>query len=257
MTIRALIVDDEPLAREKLRTLLGQDPEIEIVRECGGGRAAVASILDDAPDLVFLDIQMPELDGFGVLEAVGVDRIPVVVFVTAYDEYALKAFEVHALDYLLKPFDRERFEAALTRAKRHVRSEGTGDFNERIYSLLSKLEDKQERTWLDRLVVRSGGRIYFVPVDEIDWIEAAGNYVELHAGEEAHLIRGTMKGLEGRLDPCHFVRVHRSAIVNIRRIREIQPWFRGEYMIVLQGGRQITTGGSYRNALKELLDNSA
>lgn len=254
MRIRTLIIDDEPLAREKIRMLLHSDPEIEIVGESGGGQEAANTILEETPDLVFLDIQMPQLDGFGVLQAIDAQRMPVIVFVTAYDEYALKAFEVHALDYLLKPFDRDRFQAALVRAKKQVRSERTTEVNERIFSLLSQLKEG-EAGWLDRLVVKTGGRISFVQVDEIDWIEAAGNYVELHVGQESHLVRGTMKGLEERLDPRRFVRVQRSAIVNIRRIREIQPWFSGDYLIVLEGGGEITTGQAYRTGLKALIDN--
>ncbi len=255
MQIRALIVDDEPLAREKIRTLLAGDPEIEVVRECAGGRDAVNAIREHTPDLLFLDIQMPELDGFGVLQQIGRERIPVIIFVTAYDEYALKAFEVHALDYLLKPFDRDRFETALGRAKKRVRSQRTDDLNERVVSLLTQLQERSGGDWLERLVVKTSGRIYFVSVDEIDWIEAAGNYVELHVGSRSHLVRVTMKGLEERLDPREFVRVHRSAIVNIRRIREMQPWFSGEYLLVLEGGAKVTTGQSYRPALRTLLGN--
>ena len=257
MQIRALIVDDEPLAREKIRTLLAGDPEIEVVGECAGGRDAVNAIREHTPDLLFLDIQMPELDGFGVLQQIGRERIPVIVFVTAYDEYALKAFEVHALDYLLKPFDRDRFETALGRAKKQVRSQQTDDLNERVVSLLTQLQERSEGDWLERLVVKTSGRIYFVSVDEIDWIEAAGNYVELHVGSRSHLVRMTMKGLEQRLDPRKFVRVHRSAIINIRRIREIQPWFSGEYLVVLEGGAKVNTAQSYRPALRTLLGNPA
>ncbi len=252
--IRALIVDDEPLAREKIRTLVAADGEIEVVDECGDGRAAAAAILEHDPDLVFLDVQMPEMDGFAALEAVGGERTPVVVFVTAYDEYALKAFEVRALDYLLKPFDRTRFEAALARAKERVEADRGGGLAERIDGLLGELRGEHGR-WLEHLVVKSRGRIFFVSVDEVERIEAAGNYVELHIGDDEHLVRGTLKGLEQKLDPARFIRVHRSHIVNIRRIREIHPWFNGDYRIVLQSGAEITSGGSYRDALRDLLEN--
>lgn len=256
MRIRTLIVDDEPLAREKIHTLLQDHPQIKVVGEARDGVEAVAAIRRDSPDIVFLDVQMPELDGFGVLAEVGTRSVRAVVFVTAYDEYALKAFDVHAIDYLLKPFDRERFDTALERAIEQVRGRRS-ESDERILALLAELQAAGRRDYLERLVVKSGGRIYFVPVDDIDWIEAAGNYVELHVGRTSHLIRGTMKTLEEELDPTTFARVHRSAIVNIRRIKELQPWFNGEYVIVLNSGDQVTSGGSYREALKELLENPA
>ena len=254
MTIRTLIVDDEPLAREKIRTLLAEHTEIEVVDECGDGRAAVAAILERSPDLVFLDVQMPEMDGFAVLEAVGSQRTPVVVFVTAFDEYAVKAFEVRALDYLLKPFDRGRFEAALDRAKQRVRVERGDALARRIDGLLSELRGERGR-WLEQLVVKARGRIFFVSVEEIERIEAAGNYVELHVGGDSHLVRGTLKGLEEKLDPARFVRVHRSHIISTRHIQELQPWFNGDYRIVLRSGAEITSGGSYRDTLRELLEN--
>jgi len=255
MKIRTLIVDDEPLAREKIRTLLAGDPEIELVGECGDGTAAAAAMVKKDPDLVFLDVQMPEMDGFAALEAVGGGRMPVVVFVTAFDEYALKAFEVHALDYLLKPFDRQRFSAALRRAKERIRSDRGRALGGRVEELLGELRERGERRWLEQLVVKSKGRIFFVDLDAIERIEAAGNYVELHTEEEAHLIRGTMKRLEERLDPKRFLRVHRSHIVNLQRIREVHPWFNGDYRIVMKSGAQVTTGGAYRDALSSLLDN--
>ncbi len=255
--IRVLIVDDEPLAREKIRMLLSRDAEIEVAGEYGDGRSAAEAILEQSPDLVFLDVQMPEMDGFETLRAIAGARAPVVVFVTAYDEYALRAFEVHALDYLLKPFDAQRFTAALEAAKHRVRTDRGVALGDRLQRLLGALERERGERWLKRLVVKSRGRIFFVPVDDIDWIEAAGNYVGLHVGEREHLIRATMKVLEEQLDPAGFVRVHRSYIVNIGRIRQIEPWFNGEYVITLEGGAQITSGGSYRAALKRLLKNPA
>lgn len=253
MTIRALIVDDEPLAREKIRTLLRNHPEVEVIGEPRDGLEAVEAIRLDPPDLIFLDVQMPELDGFGVLAEVGPQTVPAIVFVTAYDEYALKAFDVHAIDYLLKPFDRERFERALARAVDLIRGKPS-DTDERILALLAELQANQPRKYLERMVVKSGGRVYFVVAEDIDWIEAAGNYVELHVGDERHLIRWTMKTLGQQLDPADFLRVHRSAIVNIRRIKELQPWFNGDYVIILDTGAQITSGAAYRESLKRLLE---
>jgi two-component system LytT family response regulator len=257
MNIRALIVDDEPLAREKIRTLLADDSEIEIVGECGDGRTAADAIVEHDPDLVFLDVQMPEADGFAALEAVRDVRLPIVIFVTAYDEYALKAFDVHALDYLLKPFDRARFTAALARAKKRVHSDRHSGDRERLFDLLSEVQRMREGGWLERLVVKARGRVFFVPVDEIDWIEAAGNYVQLHVGSDSHRIRTTMKALEERLDPTRFIRVRRSAIVNISRIQQIEPWFNGEYLITFRSGAAVTSGASYREALKALMKNPA
>ncbi len=181
--------------------------------------------------------------------------MPAVVFVTAHDEYAIRAFEVQALDYLLKPFDRERFEGAMTRAKAAARAAGTARLGRRIDALLEQLDRREGPRPLRRLVVKTGGRVFFVEVDDIDWIEAAGNYVELHIGQETHLVRATMKGLEEALDPTRFMRVHRSTIVNIDRIREVQPWFNGDFVLVMATGHEIRTGRSYRDAIKSLLDN--
>lgn len=192
--IRALIVDDEPLARERIRTLLRKEPDIEVAGECGDGGRAVTAIEKERPDLVFLDVQMPEAGGFEVLEAVGAERMPAVIFVTAYDKYALRAFEVHALDYLLKPFDRQRFREALERARAHIRRAQAGELHQRLLALLGDVRPAQARR--ERLVVREGGRIFFLRVEEIDWVEAAGNYVRLHAGKRSHLLRETLAGLE-------------------------------------------------------------
>ncbi|NIR42440.1 MAG: response regulator transcription factor [Gemmatimonadetes bacterium] len=255
MSIRALIVDDEPLAREKIRTLLAEDPEVEVVAECGDGRSAAAAIVEHDPDLVFLDVQMPEVDGFTALDAVRGVRLPIVIFVTAHDEYALRAFEVHALDYLLKPFDRGRFTAALARAKERVYSDRRSADRDPVFELLDELRRERRGRWLDRLVVKARGRVFFVPANAIDWIEAAGNYVELHVGSESHLIRSTMKAMEERLDPARFLRVQRSAIVNISRIQHIEPWSSGEYLITLKSGAAVQSGASYREALKALMEN--
>ena len=251
MKIRTLIVDDEPLGRERIRALLARDPEIDVVEECPDGRRAVAAIERSRPDLVFLDVQMPEMDGFAVLEAIAGDRMPAIIFVTAYDRYAVQAFEVHALDYLLKSFDRDRFEAALERAKEEIHRSKTGVLNERLAGLLEDLQAKQKR--LTRLVVKSGGRIVFLRVDEIDWVEAADNYVRIHAGRESHLIRETLHSLEGRLNPEKFLRIHRSTLVNVDRIRELQPIFHGDYLVKLNDGTELTLSRSYREKLLEPL----
>ena len=248
--IRTLIVDDEPLARRGIRAQLDEEEDIEIVSECRNGLEAVAAIEEQSPDLVFLDVQMPELDGFGVLEAVGVDRMPVVIFVTAYDKYALRAFDVHALDYLLKPVDAERFASALQRARKQIEHHSVQDLNQRLQTFLDDVRAKQKFT--ERLVIKSGGRIFFLNVQEIDWIEAADNYVRLHVGRDSHLLRETMNHLEKRLDPDHFLRVHRSRIINIRQIKELQPLFRGEYDIMLQDGTRLESGRGYRDKLQKL-----
>lgn len=255
--IRALVVDDEPIARKGVRRELERDAEVEIVGECANGRDAVAFIRERRPDLVFLDLQMPELDGFGVVEQVGVELMPTVVFVTAFDEFALKAFELHALDYVLKPFNSERFRMALRRAKAQARQARAAELDARLVALLRDAGRAGGRAaYLERVVVKSGGRVFFLGVAEIDWIEAAGNYVRLHAGRESHLVQGTMSRLEGRLDPNVFLRVHRSAIVNITRIRELHPLFHGEYAIKLAGGKELTSGRGYRDNLQRLLENA-
>jgi two-component system, LytTR family, response regulator len=226
VTIRTLIVDDEPLARQRLRRLLEADPDIVILGECGDGQQAVTDLRQLRPDLVFLDVQMPVLDGFGVLQALGGTPLPTVIFVTAHDRYALKAFEVHALDYLLKPFDKARFGAALERAKTQVRQGSAAALDERLQELLQTVQPR--RSGPERLIVRSSGRIYFVRTEDIDWIEAAANYVRLHVGKEDHLLREGLTALEKKLDPGRFVRIHRSTIVNLERIQELQPAFHGD-----------------------------
>ncbi|HKC62748.1 MAG TPA: LytTR family DNA-binding domain-containing protein [Pyrinomonadaceae bacterium] len=252
--IRTVIVDDEPLARRGIRAQLKEEADIEIVAECGNGRDAIRVIEEQKPDLVFLDIQMPELDGFGVIEAINMKHLPAVIFVTAYDKYALRAFEVHALDYLLKPFDNERFTKALERARKQVERRSLSDLNRQLQSLIDDL--KSNRKYAERLVIKSAGRIFFLSVEEIDWIEAADNYVRLHAGRDSHLLRETMSSLEGRLDTSQFLRIHRSAIINTRRIKEFHPLFHGEYEIVLSNGTRLTSGRAYRNRLQELFGNS-
>jgi two-component system LytT family response regulator len=244
--IRTLIVDDEPLARQRLRTLLAAAPDFEIVGECGDGAEAVTAISERAPDLVFLDVQMPGLDGMGVIEELGPGRAPAFIFVTAYDRYALQAFEVQALDYLLKPFDRDRFAKALDRARAAVRRD-PADNGQQLRALIEEMVPN--RKYLDRVLIKSGNRVVFLKVEEIDWVEAAGNYLRLHVGRETHLLRETMNALESRLDPAKFLRIHRSTIVNIDRIQEFHPLFHGDYAVLLRDGVQLTLSRGYRQKL--------
>jgi two-component system, LytTR family, response regulator len=250
MTIRAVIVDDEPLARRRIRALLAEATDVVIVAECANGREAIEAIDESPPDLLFLDIQMPELDGFDVLHAIGVGRVPVVIFVTAFDQFALRAFEAHALDYLLKPFDDERFAAALERARERIRQQG-GDLDRRLRSLLEEV--RGERRYLQRLVVPVGHRSVFIRTEEIDWIEADRNYIRLHVDGRSYLLRENLGHIESTLDPARFCRIHRSTIVNVDRIKAVESLFRGEYLVVLNDGTKLTSGRSYRRKLHALL----
>ena len=249
--IRVLLVDDEPLARGMLREMLQDEPDAVIVGESVNGREALEAIRTHQPDLLFLDVQMPELGGFEVLDALDKDRMPYVIFVTAYDQYAVRAFEVHALDYLLKPFDRDRFDLSWQRAKAQMMRDRNGGSDQRILALLEEL--KAGPKYLERLVIKAAGRIYFLETSEIDWIGAEGNYVSVHSGKKSHLLRETISSLESQLDPKKFVRIHRSSIVRIDRIQELQPWFHGEYRIILQDGTQLTLSRNYRDKLQEAL----
>ena len=247
--IRALVIDDEPLAREMIREMLEGESEVEIIGECANGREAVEAIRSMRPDLIFLDIQMPELGGFEVLEALKTEEVPYIIFATAYDQYAVRAFEVHALDYLLKPFDRERFEASWKRAKAFIRD---GRFNARDQHILALLQElKAGPRFLERLVIKTEGRVFFLDVDEICCIESEGNYVRVHNGRKTYLLRETISGLESQLDPKKFLRIHRSSIVRIDKIKELQPWFHGEYHVVLENGKQLTLSRNYRANLQE------
>jgi two-component system, LytTR family, response regulator len=244
--LRALIVDDEPLARERISTLLARHPDVEIAGECATGRKAVATIRKERPDLVFIDVQMPEMNGFDVVEAIGPNEIPAEIFVTAYDKYALRAFDVYALDYLLKPFDRERFDKALDRAREHLDLRRGDDFAERLVRMLAARES-------NRIVIRSGGRVMFLRTTEIDWIEAAGNYLRVHAGRDEHLLRETLNDLLSRLDAGRFVRIHRSTIVNIDKIKKLEPLFHGDLQVILQNGVKLTLSRTYRAELEKIL----
>lgn len=247
--IRTVIVDDEPLGRTVIREMLRGDADIEIIGECANGHEAVELISRTRPELLFLDVQMPEVDGLEVLNAL--DELPLVIFVTAYDQYAVRAFDVHAVDYLLKPFDRDRFGKAVQRAKAQLKQTHNDAINERILALLE--EQKAKTRYLERLVVKANGRVFFLKTSEVDWIEAEGNYVCLHVRKESYLLRETLSSLEAQLDPQKFPRIHRSQIVNIERIRELQPWSHGEYHVILHDGTQLTLSRSYRERLHELL----
>ena len=244
--IRTLIIDDVSLARDRLKRCLAGDTEIEIVGECDNGEKAVKDIRALVPDLIFLDVQMPALDGFGVLEALSEERSPVVIFVTAYNEYAIQAFEVNALDYLLKPVDCERLNKAVERAKSRLAQLTRDDhLDSRFRAMLEDI--KSGSKFLKRLTIKLTGRTILLPTDEIDWIETHGNYLKVHAGRDAHLIRGTMQSLETKLDPEKFVRVHRSVIVNVEKIKEIYPRSNGDQDLVLQNGQQLMLSRNYRD----------
>ena len=252
MNIRTIIVDDEKLAREKIRRFLRDEDDVEIINECFCGTNAVKLINEHKPDLVFLDIQMPELDGFEVLQNIEPDKMPSIIFVTAYDKYAIQAFEVHALDYLLKPFDKERLQMALERARKHLEQGQKEKIDERLISLLTDL--KTEKDYPDRLILKTAGRIYFVKTTDIDWIEAAGNYVKLHIGDTSHMLRETMTRIEEKLPSNKFLRIHRSRFVNVDRIKELNPLFSGDYLVTLQDGTEFTLSRNYHNRLKRLFE---
>jgi two-component system LytT family response regulator len=249
-TLRALIVDDEAPARRRLRSLLTRQAGVTIVAECPDGPSAVQAIRELEPDLMFLDIQMPEMNGFDVLRAVGADAVPAVIFVTAYDQYALQAFEAHALDYLLKPFANARFHEALERVRRILGNDDDRALRQRLVAFLESTR-ANTRT---RIPIRTAERVTFVRPDEIDWIEGAGNYVRIHAGNEEHLVRDTLKGIADRLDPSTFLRIHQSYIVNVDRVKELRPWTHGEYIVILRDGTRLTSSRSYSEALRRFVE---
>ncbi len=250
--LRCLIVDDEPLARELLRGMIAAHPGVEVVAECGDGRSALRAIRRFDPDLLFLDIEMPKMDGFDLVQELDPDAMPAIVFVTAYDRYALRAFEVHALDYLLKPFDEERLERSIKRARDQLSRPDRGDEWGRVLALLEDMGARDR--YADRIPLRRSDRTILQPVSEIEWLEADGKHVKVHVGKEVYSIREAMSRLEGQLDPRQFLRVSRSAIVNVDRIREVQPWFHGDHVIVLKGGDQVTTTRTYRPVVNRLLE---
>jgi two-component system LytT family response regulator len=251
MTIRAMIVDDEPLARRRIRDLLAPVPDVEVVAECANGRDAIRAIDASLPDLLFLDIQMPRIDGFEVLETIGVGRVPVVVFVTSYDQFALRAFEAQALDYLMKPFDDQRFATTLRRARERLADRQGADVDRRLRALLDDV--RGNRGYLQRLAVPVGNGNVFIRAQDIDWIGAERNYVRVYAGGRGHLLRESLTHIEAELDPAMFCRIHRSTIVNIDRIQSVESTFRGEYVVVLHDRTKLTSGRSYRETLHALL----
>ena len=253
--IRTLIVDDEPLARRHLRTLLADHADITVVGEAGNGKDAIAAIRKEHPDLVLLDIQMPEIDGFGVVKEIGAARMPVVVFVSAFDEYALEAFEAHALDYIMKPVKRDRFHATIRRAVDVVGKRGGDDLRGSLSRLLERIET--ERRYPSRLAIKTEGRVLFLKASEIDWIETDGDHVKFHVGAQTYLHRTTLTRLEERLSPKLFLRIHRSIVVNVERVRELQPWFQGDYVLILADGTRLTSGRSYRERVREFVAKSS
>lgn len=251
MPYTALIVDDEPLARRSIRKCLKAFPEFTLIGECGDGASAIAAIRDRRPDLLFLDIQLPESDGFQVMTEVGKEAMPVTIFVTAYDRYALQAFAAHALDYLLKPFSEDRFRDALQHAKRTLEAGRQRGPNQQLARLLEQLTKKKD--YLERIPVPSKGRFLFVNVRDLDWVEAEGNYLRLHGNGTSHMIRGNMNDMERKLDPARFMRIHRSTIINLQRIREVQPWFRGHHRVVMNNGQELKLSRYQKDKLRTLL----
>jgi two-component system LytT family response regulator len=249
MTVRAVIADDEPLARERVRGFLAAFPQVQVVRECGDGAQAAQALRELRPDLVFLDVQMPELDGFGVLEAVRGQAAPAVIFVTAHDRYALRAFDVHAADYLLKPFSRARFGQAVER----VLARGADAREAAARQVAELLDHLRGGAGEERIAVRTDRGVHFVRAAEIDWVEAEGNYVRLHARGQRHLLREPLHRMLARLDPRRFVRVHRSAAVNLDRVRRLEPWFHGEFEVVLEDGTRLRSSRTFSGRLRELI----
>ena len=245
-----LVVDDEAPARRKILRLLRQEPDVRVVGEAGGAESAIAAIEKQRPDLVFLDVQMPGMDGFGVVQSIPVKEMPRVVFVTAHDQYALRAFEVHAFDYLLKPFGEERFRTVLQRA-RELNAQSNDGFATRIQELLNQLQ--RERSFPDRLLVHENERAHFVPVREISWIEADRNYLILHCGVKTHTLRGTLESIASSLDPKIFVRINRGSLVRLDAVRELVPWFHGEYNVILKDATELRWSRRYVKQRPELL----
>jgi two-component system LytT family response regulator len=250
MKFQALIVDDEPWARTRISSLLSAEADFTVARECAGGAEAVAAIVELKPDVVFLDVQMPEVGGFEVVEAIGADAMPLVIFATAHQEYAVRAFDAGAVDYLLKPVDEARFRRTLERVRRDLETPAAAS------SALQEtmVQVRKGAQFAERLVVNTAGRVVFVKVADIDWLEAAGNYVTIHAGREKFMFRETLRNLCERLDPAKFVRLHRSSVVNVERLRELLPWSRGEQVAVLHDGTQLPIGRAFRDRLMSVMN---
>jgi two-component system LytT family response regulator len=257
--VRTVVADDERLARQKLLILLGSEPHVQIVAECQDGRQTVSAIHTFRPDLLLLDIQMPDLDGFQVLGEIPPEEMPAVIFTSAYDQYAIRAFEANALDYLLKPFDQERLHQAVERARSELRKSRDHEITHRILSLLSQVRSVPVPASApdSRLVIKANGRVVFLDLENIEWVEAAANYVRLNVGKESYLFRETISRISERLDPNHFVRIHRSTIVNVRKIKELIPVNSGEYVVVLKSGRELSCSRGYRAALQGIVEKSS
>lgn len=257
--VRTVIADDERLARQKMLVLLESEPMVKVVAECQDGRQTLSAIRSLRPDMLLLDIQMPDLDGFQVLSEISPDEMPVVIFTSAYDQYAIRAFEANALDYLLKPFDQERLHHAVERARSELRKDRDREITHRILTLLSQVRSiTPPTTELDtRLVIKANGRVVFLDLDSIEWVEAAANYVRLNVGKESYLFRETISRISERLDANHFVRIHRSTIVNVRKIKELIPVNSGEYVVVLKSGRELSCSRGYRSALQGIVEKSS
>ena len=257
MTLRVVVADDEPLGRQRLVRLLQAESGTDVVAACADGEEAVGAIREHAPDLVLLDIQMPGLDGFEVVAALGQAHQPAVIFVTAHDQYAVRAFEVHAFDYLLKPVDQDRLQEAMGWALSAIRRGPQGNSTRRVLALLEELNARDRARGRDRLVVRTPERAIFLRTETIDWIEAAGKFVHLHVGRTTHALRESMAELEQELDSARFLRISRSVIVNLERIQEVQPWFQGDYVLILTDGTRLTSTRGYRENMRRLLGRSA
>ena len=257
MTLRVVVADDEPIGRQRLVRLLQAEPETDVVAACADGAEAVEAIRKHAPDVVLLDIQMPHLDGFEVVAALGGAQHPAIIFVTAHDQYAVRAFEVHAFDYLLKPVDRDRLRQAVGRAVLKAEPMPPARASGRVLALLEELNARDRARERDRLVVRTPERAIFLRTETIDWIEAAGKFVHLHVGRAVHALRESMAELEQELDSARFLRISRSAIVNLDRIQEVQPWFQGDYVLILSDGTRLTSTRGYRENMRRLLGRSA
>jgi len=253
MRLKVLIADDEPLAREGLKVLLASDPQVEGVSEARNGREAVAAIRMQRPDLVLLDVQMPRMDGFAVVEAVGPEKMPAVIFVTAHSQYAIRAFEISAVDYLLKPVTAERFSLAFERAKHRLRGAPAADSARQMLSMLEAIANPKQ--YLTRLAIRSGDRTMFLPIEDVDRIEAWQNYVRVHAGQAVHLLHVPMNTIEASLDPSTFVRIHRSHIVNVKRIKQLWSSAHGQYIVDLVSGERLHSGRTYGETMRNLLSN--
>jgi two-component system LytT family response regulator len=251
MRINALIVDDEPMARERIADLLGSRGDVDVLGECDNGREAVNAIRQQRPDLVFMDVQMPEMGGFEVIETLAESELPEIIFTTAYDKFALRAFEVHAVDYILKPFERDRFYSALDAARNRVQARANKDVANRMATLLAELRSRSSGPV--KIAVKTEGRILLIEANDIQWVEAAGNYAELHTGQDSHLVRETMTKLAERLPEETFVRINRSAIVNLAAIKELQPSFHGEYTVFLKDGAKLKLSRTHRDKLDRLL----